>query len=1383
MNTLQLCSPITCISVGKGVTSFLCSSHWRNGACRSIYSSVKFSLVPDNNADFVVLYGMRQESTTACSNRSAFINGRRSPVKANTDIHTLHLLAPSDDRTKQSIVRNAETLNSITGLAQVCLGSCTVTTQNPVHWTGGPLSDVDAGGPPASAGSSYFSARPCLGYLSPGCCQNYRRHAGIPSRCSHGLATLGPVELTANGKTSIRDRESNSCPPESESRTLNLKRRYRLFTANVTLGAASFVIGAADQEDVEMGVSGRCLPPHRISLRQHKQAYMSCTQKKKLPSHAFGKETFRMPQNNLMISEIFKCHTIERHLRTNPPVEHFIVGCSWFFCRRHPVAIITSFPKILEKNRSSESISKARIGIEESLGALKARCEGNGIGTDGDVPLFPALRIAGDKIEWVQSRPPNSSLSIAIGCCLLEKAFSYLTGPLKIQQHRRGFYVIRVQIVNTCQTVIQPIKTKSVLSYDSKRIRLAKSPDHQQWALTHGCRKLCDAISETGIRIRLERASQKQSSDTYKTPYDRVKRCRERKINIKASKSAQPDATDSYLVSTDKQRLQPAGLLISAVQRGQFRSALGWVTPGYHFAALWHTKPADRREGTQARRRGPRARNSVQPYAPFARDGARLRAPLAATYANYNATPNGGPTILYREFKTRMSTYGTSLLLDGDSDYVSPSWIVLRRELRITLPHQKRLWFRLTKIKNLICGLSSSVIKPNATDLIRIVQSYKGSTIRHARRSDEALGVRGGGGTEKCLNAKAVGNRDMPEKTCRPAASSGANSPRVKTRELSRRESSQIHLDLRQVVILLHFCGPCRGKRNFKYRIYVTMEGMRFDVSAGTLVFGLQLRHCVWLPTPTSVGYFPYFVFTEFTPLFVIADCLSVYTLYISAKHSVNIRKLEIFNRVEMELRWNARAGETGIPEKAHQTTAMSSAFPTSSKSSDRSGNQTRFPFGGDESVNVCVGISVVHRPRETFSAARDARVRMLTRKPSERNICMKGRVLVGRRAERGFRVVLFSRHGLCAPDRAKRPATGGRARVGFLCDPSSGVERGCFAPGEGVSRESNARRYATTAACQVSGTVCIAGTPRISPAPIWLDRPAQHTRTHLVLGNKCLYMPIAHRPAWRRDSPRKFTQNLKAACIRLLRKYSSFSASGTQSEHSSQRSEIYLEAGILRNIIVKAVHDKGSTFTINLRKKSLILPVYILTGALSDMRPVKLVMMDGKVVPKRFMTGLMMVSVMAFLEGEFGRLGCLRVGSSCASKVKKRGSDTGDTNTHAYNAKIEMSGGNGRSLRKPADQRHRPARFLLAKIRSEPARDRVGGEQKYGEKYKNKNDEENKKKRKKKRRENGEETERESRRTIEERKRGGEAARKRRRKTRSETDERRTEGTAGKNI
>ncbi|KAJ8894147.1 hypothetical protein PR048_006757 [Dryococelus australis] len=41
--------------------------------------------------------------------------------------------------------------------------------------------------------------------------------------------------------------------------------------------------------------------------------------------------------------------------------------------------------------------------------------------------------------------------------------------------------------------------------------------------------------------IRLETASQKKSSDTHKTPYDRVKRCRERKINIKASERVKVD--------------------------------------------------------------------------------------------------------------------------------------------------------------------------------------------------------------------------------------------------------------------------------------------------------------------------------------------------------------------------------------------------------------------------------------------------------------------------------------------------------------------------------------------------------------------------------------------------------------------------------------------------------------------------------------------------------------------------------------------------------------------------------------------------------------------------------------------------------------------------
>ncbi|KAJ8890854.1 hypothetical protein PR048_010363 [Dryococelus australis] len=50
-----------------------------------------------------------------------------------------------------------------------------------------------------------------------------------------------------------------------------------------------------------------------------------------------------------------------------------------------------------------------------------------------------------------------------------------------------------------------------------------------------------NAASKYGNRIRLERASQKQSSNTHKTPCDRVKRRPERKINIKASERVNVD--------------------------------------------------------------------------------------------------------------------------------------------------------------------------------------------------------------------------------------------------------------------------------------------------------------------------------------------------------------------------------------------------------------------------------------------------------------------------------------------------------------------------------------------------------------------------------------------------------------------------------------------------------------------------------------------------------------------------------------------------------------------------------------------------------------------------------------------------------------------------
>ncbi|KAJ8865853.1 hypothetical protein PR048_033376 [Dryococelus australis] len=92
-------------------------------------------------------------------------------------------------------------------------------------------------------------------------------------------------------------------------------------------------------------------------------------------------------------------------------------------------------------------------------------------------PAFPSIsrgttperrgRVEGKLRSW--SRRGKISLdekhglcytrSTAIGCCLLEEAFSWSTGPLRIRQHRHGSYMIRVQTVNTCLKVIQPIKT------------------------------------------------------------------------------------------------------------------------------------------------------------------------------------------------------------------------------------------------------------------------------------------------------------------------------------------------------------------------------------------------------------------------------------------------------------------------------------------------------------------------------------------------------------------------------------------------------------------------------------------------------------------------------------------------------------------------------------------------------------------------------------------------------------------------------------------------------------------------------------------------------------------------------------------------------------
>ncbi|KAJ8871001.1 hypothetical protein PR048_027304 [Dryococelus australis] len=53
----------------------------------------------------------------------------------------------------------------------------------------------------------------------------------------------------------------------------------------------------------------------------------------------------------------------------------------------------------------------------------------------------------------------NDNLSTPTGRCRLEKAFSYLTGSLRIRQHRHGSYVIRVKRVTTGQNAIWLLST------------------------------------------------------------------------------------------------------------------------------------------------------------------------------------------------------------------------------------------------------------------------------------------------------------------------------------------------------------------------------------------------------------------------------------------------------------------------------------------------------------------------------------------------------------------------------------------------------------------------------------------------------------------------------------------------------------------------------------------------------------------------------------------------------------------------------------------------------------------------------------------------------------------------------------------------------------
>ncbi|KAJ8866700.1 hypothetical protein PR048_032561 [Dryococelus australis] len=70
---------------------------------------------------------------------------------------------------------------------------------------------------------------------------------------------------------------------------------------------------------------------------------------------------------------------------------------------------------------------------------------------------------------------PSAICLLSLAAVCLRRRFQ--TGPLSIRKHRHGSYVIRVQIVNTCQKVIQPIKI-GWARWEEGRIEVRNPPTH-----------------------------------------------------------------------------------------------------------------------------------------------------------------------------------------------------------------------------------------------------------------------------------------------------------------------------------------------------------------------------------------------------------------------------------------------------------------------------------------------------------------------------------------------------------------------------------------------------------------------------------------------------------------------------------------------------------------------------------------------------------------------------------------------------------------------------------------------------------------------------------------------------------------------------------------
>ncbi|KAJ8898158.1 hypothetical protein PR048_003518 [Dryococelus australis] len=179
--------------------------------------------------------------------------------------------------------------------------------------------------------------------------------------------------------------------------------------------------------------------------------------------------------------------------------------------------------------RLAHSPPTTAIRAQSSVGSIRISAYGNRAGRCrwsagflGDLPFPPPFRSGAAPYS---SQSPSSALKTSM--LRAAQISSPFRTPLKVST--RAMWFCGEECVMLCRRE-DPLAPRSTTAWKRGGAGCCRQRN-----------KVQPGVGNSRNRIRLERVSQKQYSDTYKTPYDRVKRCRESKINIKASERVNVD--------------------------------------------------------------------------------------------------------------------------------------------------------------------------------------------------------------------------------------------------------------------------------------------------------------------------------------------------------------------------------------------------------------------------------------------------------------------------------------------------------------------------------------------------------------------------------------------------------------------------------------------------------------------------------------------------------------------------------------------------------------------------------------------------------------------------------------------------------------------------